>query len=175
MSQLSTPPSQHDELFIYHSGGFAVRLDGDSTPFRRAEPDVIANMLRNDGVFASVASHFWRAQLAHYGLPSNLDTKEAKCLLQRAIHCGSLRVPKDILELENELAERWVVDHCFSSVSDTEEAEHLLQREKHRGSLCVPEDISDLEDRLRELRAAENTKTPREPCSKCSHSIYHRS
>ena len=174
MSQPSTPPPQHDELFIYHSGGFAVRLDGDSTPFRRAEPDVIANMLRNDGVFASDTSHFWRAQLAHYGLPSNLDTKEAKCLLQRAIHHGSLRVPKDILKIEKELEERWI-DNGFSSGSDIGEAEHLLQREKHRGSLCVPEDISDLEDRLRELRAAENTKTPREPCSKCSHSIYHRS
>ena len=88
MSQLSTLPLQQDKLFIYHSGVFAVRLDEDAKFFLRASPDMIANMLCNDyGYFASDTALFWRAQLAHYGLPSTSDTRDAKSLLQHAIHC----------------------------------------------------------------------------------------
>lgn len=112
MSQLSTLPLQQDKLFIYHSGVFAVRLDEDAKFFLRASPDMIANMLCNDyGYFASDTALFWRAQLAHYGLPSTSDTRDAKSLLQHAIHCGSLRVPEVILDIENRLKQLWEAEN----------------------------------------------------------------
>jgi hypothetical protein len=112
MSQLSTPPPQQDEYFIYHSGVFAVRLEEDGTPFRRANPDTIASMLRNDhGYLAFDTALFWRAQLAHYGLPSTSDTRDAKYLLQHAIHRGSLRVPEAISDIENRLKQRWEAEN----------------------------------------------------------------
>lgn len=107
MSRLSTPQLQQDGLFIYYSGVFAVRLDEDGKFFLRANPDLIASMLCKDfGYFASDTARFWRAQLAHYGLPSTSNSRDAKRLLQHAIHCGSLCVPEAILDIENRLKQR---------------------------------------------------------------------
>jgi hypothetical protein len=113
MSQLLTAPPQQDGVFIYHSGVFAVRLDEDGPPFTRADPDIIANMLRNDHVyFASDTTIFWRAQLAHYGLPPTSDTRGAKLRLESAIRRGSLRVPEAISDIEIRfMKQRWEAEY----------------------------------------------------------------
>jgi hypothetical protein len=108
MPRLSTPPPQQDILFIYRPRGFAMRFDKDGTPFRRASPDTIANMLHDGRIdFDSETTLFWHAQLAHYGFSSTSHTRDAKLRLENAIRRGSLHVPQAISDIEIRLKQRW--------------------------------------------------------------------